>query len=58
MPNYSFEDSVVCPSQPLFVSDSLPKPWYIPSNFQDGYYAHSCALGGMREYPIILPMDL
>lgn len=43
VPNYSFEDSVVCPSQPLFVSDSLPKPWYIPSNFQDGYYAHSCA---------------
>ena len=43
VPNYSFEDSVICPYENPLVSDSLPKPWYIPSNFQDGYYYNGCS---------------
>ncbi len=39
VPNYSFEDSVICP----VFDDPLPKPWYIPSNYNSGYYVNACA---------------
>jgi len=39
--NYSFEDSVVCPS---LGNNPLPTPWYMPTSFQNGAFLHSCSL--------------
>ena len=46
VPNWSFEDSVICPA-PSPIYDPLPKPWYYPSkkvNYcQWGYYCNRCS---------------
>ena len=44
VPNYSFEDSVLCPSTAN--RDPLPRPWYSPSVYgSNNYrYLYSCAL--------------
>lgn len=39
--NYSFEDSVVCPSPPLY--NPLPSPWVQPSTWQVGAFVHKCS---------------
>ena len=42
VPNFSFEDSVICPT-PNF--GPLPKPWYVPSNIgrTHGFYYNGCS---------------
>lgn len=41
VPNYSFEDSVICPSATN--GGPIPKPWYLPSNITEAFYLNSCS---------------
>ena len=41
VPNYSFEENVICPS---INNNPVPAPWYLPQNTPNqSYYANSCS---------------
>ncbi|HMZ47134.1 MAG TPA: hypothetical protein PLU36_10045, partial [Chitinophagaceae bacterium] len=50
VPNYSFEDSVVCPSD--INGGPLPAPWYLPQNVPNKLcYFHSCSTSSNYSVP-------
>jgi hypothetical protein len=53
VPNWSFEDSVICPSNITGVS--IPNPWYFPSKFEckknGGYYCNRCSQVNWASVP-------
>jgi hypothetical protein len=47
VPNYSFEENIVCPT--MSNGGPVPTPWYLPQNVPNkGTFAHSCS-----TYPIL-----
>ena len=55
VPNYSFEDSVICPDN--INGNTIPKPWYVPSNFNTNSYVNSCSLIFAAGVPYNLIID-
>ncbi len=50
VPNYSFEDSVICPSGNN--QSPIPKPWYIPSSFNTNFYFNNCSIDYVWDVPL------
>ncbi len=41
VPNYNFEDSVICPTGLNMAP--MPRPWYLPTNGNTNFYFNSCS---------------